>query len=324
MTLKGDHKVTHSDNNSQSGSQYRDLVSSNGQAKKRRRILEEQSESESDGEDGEFEQNVTDTELYQLLEAGRAFIETKFKSKLDNSTRKAHATRYGVPDSRWLKCPKLDLVISTTVSMSACRADRSASRLQQVWLDATSPLVSVLERTEELTLPVEEIEAIQTSLQLMGNANQHNSFARKNALLIQLNPHLKQLVDDVDFKEVSLFLFGENFGTLAKEKIEAAAALTKTLEIDKNRQGFQKNHPQGNQSRGGGGGGGSQYSSRYNRHKGWQANTGKANNMKQQSSKKWQLTKDHVHDSTLLVNHSLNVVSHIHLQGFKHITYRVS
>ena len=41
------------------------------------------------------------------------------KSKLDNATRKARATKFGVPESSWLKCPKLDAVISTTVSMSA-------------------------------------------------------------------------------------------------------------------------------------------------------------------------------------------------------------
>ena len=41
LTLKGDCKIAHSDNNSQSSSQYSDLVSGNGPAKKRRRILEE-------------------------------------------------------------------------------------------------------------------------------------------------------------------------------------------------------------------------------------------------------------------------------------------
>ena len=135
-----------------------------------------------------------------------------------------------------------------------------------------------MERAEELNLPAEAIAAIQTSLQLMGNANQHNSIARRNALLMQLNPQLKQLVEDVDFKEAPPFLFGENFGTLAKERIEAAAVLTKTL----SRQGFQKSHPQGNRSHGGS----SQYSGRYKRHRGWQANAGKANNPRQQSSKK--------------------------------------
>ena len=74
LTLKGNREIAHSDNNSQSSSQYSDLASGNGPAKKRRRILEE--ESESDREDGKFEQKDTDTELYQLSEVGGAFIET--------------------------------------------------------------------------------------------------------------------------------------------------------------------------------------------------------------------------------------------------------
>ena len=93
LTLKSNREVTHSDSNLQSGSQYSDLVSGNGPTKKRRRIPEE--ESESDGEDGEFEQNDAETELYQLSEAGGAFIETTFKSKLDNATRKARARSMG-------------------------------------------------------------------------------------------------------------------------------------------------------------------------------------------------------------------------------------
>ena len=114
--------------------------------------------------------------------------------------------------------------------------------------------------------------AIQISLQLMGNANQHNSIARRNALLTQLNPQLKQLVEDVDFKDAPPLLFGENFGTLAKERIEAAAALTKTLGLEKSRQDFQKSHPQKKWGRGGGG----QYSGHYSKQKGWKGSGNKA------------------------------------------------
>ena len=46
-------------------------------------------ESKSEDEDEELELGDTDTELYQLSESARAFIETLFKSKLDNATRKA-------------------------------------------------------------------------------------------------------------------------------------------------------------------------------------------------------------------------------------------
>lgn len=38
---------------------------------------------------------------------------------------------------------------------------------------------------------------------------------------------------DNDFKDATPLLFGDNFGALAKERIEAAAAPKKTLSIDK-------------------------------------------------------------------------------------------
>ena len=118
VTLKGE--ATQSGRDSHAGSQNSDLVPGNGPAKKRKRTdLDDGSDADDDDEDGESELGDTETELYQLSEAAGAFIETTFKSKLDNATRKARATKYGMPDSRWLKCPKLDPVISTTVSTSA-------------------------------------------------------------------------------------------------------------------------------------------------------------------------------------------------------------
>jgi len=64
--------------------------------------------------------------------------------------------------------------------------------------------VHILEKAEDL--PQEVIGAIQTFLQLMDNANQHNFIAHRNTLLMQLK---KQLVEDIDFKEASPLLFRE-------------------------------------------------------------------------------------------------------------------
>ena len=89
----------------------------------------------------------------------------------------------------------------------------------------------ILESAEEMKLPAEAIAAVQTSLQLMGNANLHNSATRRNVVLTQLNPQLKQLLGDNDYKDAPPMLFGENFGSLARERIEAAAALTKILAL---------------------------------------------------------------------------------------------
>jgi len=76
----------------------------------------------------------------------------------------------------------------------------------------------------------------------MDNANIHNSAARRNAVLTQLNPHLKQLLGDNDYKDAPPVLLGENFSSLAKEWIEAAA-LTKTLQTNKSAEFSQESPP---------------------------------------------------------------------------------
>ena len=67
--------------------------------------------------------------------------------------------------------------------------------------------------------------------------NHHSSEHRK-----PFNPQLKQMVEESDFKEAPL-LFGEIFGSIAKQRIEAAAALKKNLASDKGKWGFCSNHP---------------------------------------------------------------------------------
>jgi len=146
----------------------------------------------------------------------------------------------------------------------------------------------------------------------MDNTNQHNSIACSNAVLTLLNPQLKQLLGDTDCKEVPPMLFGENFGSLAKERLEAAAvALTKTLQTNK---GFHKSHPQKYRSRGGG----RHYSSSYSKQKGWQL-LGDKTNPKYQQSRKWLFTNNREHDLPLcIVNNSLNAVTSTQVKGQAH------
>ena len=171
--------------------------------------------------------------------------------KLDNNARKAKAKANGTPDSRWIQCAKLDPVVSANVSAATRTADRASSRIQNFWLDAATPLIFLLEKAEELELPAEVINGIQTSLQLMGNANYQHSMDRRHALMMQLNPKLKQLFSYKDFKDAAPFLFGEKFGALAKDRLEAAEVLRRTMTTENSRRGFQKGHSQ-KHSRGGG------------------------------------------------------------------------
>ena len=116
--------------------------------------------------------------------------------------------------------------------MTTQRADRAEKRLQNFWLDAVNPLAYVLEKAEELELPAKVIGAI-TSLQLLDNASVQNTIDWRKTILTQMNSRLRGLVRDADFKEAAPLLFGDNFARLAKERLEAAAALTKTLNSDK-------------------------------------------------------------------------------------------
>ena len=201
-------EVIRGDNgNSPAGLQWSDLAPGIPLAAKRKTtksegdnfepITDDKAEEEDD-ENGKLE---TQQNFYKLLDEAGAFIETVFVSKL-NTTRKVHATKIGLPQSCWLRCPKLNLVVSSTVPPGTRHVDHATSHLQQFWLDAVNLLVYVLESAEEIKLPSKAIGAIQASLQLMGNANFHNSTARRNAVLTQLNPQLKQILGDHDYKDV--------------------------------------------------------------------------------------------------------------------------
>ena len=70
---------------------------------------------------------------FELCEATGTFLEAAFK-KLDNAQRKKKLAKFGTDDSRWVRCPKLDPVVTTNVGREATRDDRSSSRLHQCLL----------------------------------------------------------------------------------------------------------------------------------------------------------------------------------------------
>ena len=75
----------------------------------------------------------------------------------------------------------------------------------------------------------EIVKAYQTVLLFLGNALQHHAVQRRQAILQQLNPQLKSLNKDEDFADAPPYLFGERFASLAKECLEAALVLKKSI-----------------------------------------------------------------------------------------------
>ena len=203
-------------------------------------------------EDGET-QNVTESDgsSFRLSEEGEAFLETACGSRLEYKTRKAKAGKYGKPDTKWTTCPSLPPVVEATLPKDAVKEDKIAFRTQEMYMEAMAPLVSCLEQAdgEEFTLK-EVIPMIQSALVLLGDAVQHQSSLRRKELMKHLNPQLQSLMKDSDFKDAQpSFLIGEDFGENAKTKLEAAAALKKTVypPSSKLKQwGFQPSHPRKN------------------------------------------------------------------------------
>lgn len=79
----------------------------------------------------------------------------------------------GMPDLHWIQCTKLDPVVSVNVSVATRTVVRVSNQIQNFWLDAATPLIILLEKAEELELPAEVINGIQTSLQLMESLGFH-------------------------------------------------------------------------------------------------------------------------------------------------------
>ena len=195
------------------------------------RIEQDDGGSEGSDSDPEPDLELPDRKArFALSEEGEAFFEATFKSKMEYATRKAKAAKYGQPDSRWTRCPRLGPVVEGTLSSEALKQDKVAYRSQEMWLEAVGPLAAILERAGEDNLTLSEvIPMVQASLMLMGDASHHQSSQRRQHLLQHFNPQLKKLMNDQDFEDAAPYLFGEDFAQKAKSKLESAAALRKAV-----------------------------------------------------------------------------------------------
>ena len=216
----------------QSGSEVR------GQSPPRKR-----SRDEDDADSNDDQSSDEDDHVFSLSEVGNAFMETAFKSKMNATSRRKKMAKLGIPDCKWSKAPELDAFIASTIPKDVVKADNVSHKAQRLWLEAAAPLAAIVDKIDAGELEeVDVIQGIKSALLLLGNASQQHSLQRRKTILQHLNPQLKSLVQDADFTEAPPYLFGANFGELAKERLEAAALIQKTQA--KPTQNFQKRHPQ--------------------------------------------------------------------------------
>ena len=199
-------------------------------------------EDDADSND-EFESSDEDDHVFSLSEVGSAFMEAAFKTKMNASARRKKMAKLGLPDCKWSKAPELDTFIASTVPKDVVKADNTSHKTQRLWLEAAAPLAAIVDKIDAGEVEEAEIiQGIRNALLLLGNASQQHSLQRRKTILQHLNPQLKSLVQDADFTEAPPYLFGANFGELAKDRLEAAALIQKAQ--TKTTQNFQKRHPQ--------------------------------------------------------------------------------
>ena len=97
-------------------------------------------------------------------------------------------------------------------------------------LDGMFPLCRLLNdaHSGELHLPEIALDAVQTSIRLLGSVTAHCNRLRRTSALQSLNPGIvDKAEEDAIFKDAGLRLFGEGFSEKAKKRDDELRALDK-------------------------------------------------------------------------------------------------
>ena len=84
---------------------------------------DEDKRHEEDDDDASEDEGET---LFQVSEAGNAFLETVFSKQLEAATRRKRVQKQGKLNSRWTKCLELDPVVTSTLPKETIKADDKA------------------------------------------------------------------------------------------------------------------------------------------------------------------------------------------------------
>ena len=97
--------------------------------------------------------------------------------------------KFGIPISQWLRYPKINTVVFTSVSTETLKTDQpdadifaasSQNYLHQFWLKAANPLVYTLKKAEKLEIPLKQWDYAN-----IAEINRKcNSIAHQSALIL--------------------------------------------------------------------------------------------------------------------------------------------
>ena len=181
-------------------------------------VLSWPDDGEDQPEDRDADQGCA---LFQVSSATESLLKDAFTRTVPNGTRRHWREHYGMPASRFTKCPKLDTTLKSKLPKTCKDADRPLAKTQALLLDALAHLLE-----QELSKDV--VEALTQSLRFLGNASATISNERRCRAGSHFNEDLKCLIEEEDqFRDAAPLLFGNGFLSSAKDHAESVKALDK-------------------------------------------------------------------------------------------------
>ena len=159
--------------------------------------------------------------LFTLADKAEAFIRPACLSPLPNSTRRQLVERFGKPSLPCTSAPYLDQVLRPRLPVPVRARDNELAKIQAMSLDGMFPLCRLLNdaHSGELHLPEIALDAVQTSIRLLGSVTAHRNRLRRTSALQSLNRGIVDMAEeDSIFKDAGLRLFGEGFSEKAKKR----------------------------------------------------------------------------------------------------------
>ena len=164
--------------------------------------------------------------LFPVSDWTESFLRPIF-SPFANPARRQLRDRYGLPNVPCTAFPHLDKVLKPMLPAPTKTRDTELARVQSLALDAFGPLVRIVEDAQNGQLTAERtVEAVQTSLRLLGNLSANCNRMRRTTALKSLNPRIVDMADeDSLYCDAGLNLFGDGFCRKVKERDEELKAL---------------------------------------------------------------------------------------------------
>ena len=196
------------------------------------RVEQEETSNPEEGsmevEEAGEELDAEGSKLFAIVDEAEAIIRPACLSPLRNFARRQLVQRFGKPGIACTSAPYLDKVLRSRLPAPVRARDNELAKIQAMSLDGMIPLCRVLNDAlrGEINIPGGVMEAIQTSIRLLGSTTAHVNRLRRTSVLQSLNPGIVEMAEeDSIFVDAGTRLFGEGFSEKAKKRDDELKAL---------------------------------------------------------------------------------------------------